>query len=214
MIQNTKWRRLRNAIFPTARSLLISSSLDRLPLPEFHSVLIVGAGDDPYRRLFANAQRYLTLDLINRPGTDVIGDAQTLPFQSNSFDCLLASEVLEHLANPQSFVDEARRVLRPGGLVVLTVPFMFHNHADPHDYLRLTREGFYQALSSFSSIVIYAQGNRLHVLSDLVTTAFSPYALFFPLRLLNHLFRLTVMTGQLRSSNSSAPSGFLVIANK
>jgi SAM-dependent methyltransferase len=201
-------------MFPTARSLLIRTSLHQLPLQDFESVLIVGAGDDPYRELFAHAKRYLTLDLINHPGTDIIANAQTLPFRSNSFDCLLASEVVEHLMDPQSFIAEAHRVLVPGGKIVLTVPFMFHSHADPHDYWRLTREGFHRACSGFSSIEIYAQGNRLHVMSDLVTTAFSPQALFFPLRAVNHLFRLTWIAGSLRNSRSSAPSGFLVVANK
>ena len=177
--------------------------------------MIVGAGDDPYRSLFKNPRRYVSLDLVSLSGiTDVVGNAQALPFRDNSFDCLLASEVVEHLENPQEFVGEALRVLIPGGKVILTVPFMFHNHADPHDFWRLTRQGFGQLFKDFSSVETYAQGNRLHSLSDLITTAFSPLPVFLPLRVLNHLFRPTLMGGRLHSSHSSAASGFLVVASK
>jgi len=215
LIRDSKSRRVRNAIFPTARSLLVRSSLNRLRLKDFESVLIVGAGDDPYRSLFKHPGRYLTLDLDGHPGiTDVIANAQTLPFASASFDCVLASEVVEHLEHPQSFVAEASRVLMPGGTIVLTVPFMFHNHADPHDFWRLTRDGFVQLFKDFSSVETYAQGNRLHSLSDLITTAFSPLPVLLPLRVMNHLFRLGQIGGGLRSSRSSAASGFLVVAVK
>jgi SAM-dependent methyltransferase len=177
--------------------------------------LVIGAGEDPYRPLFGTPQRYLTLDLVNYPGsTDVVGDAHYIPFANCSFDCLFASEVVEHLAHPHSFVSEARRVLVPGGQVVFTVPFMFHTHADPNDYSRLTRQGFHQILREFSSVKVYAQGNRLHVLSDLLTTAFSPTPPLFPLRVLNHLFRFLDMSARVMDSKSSAPSGFLVIAKK
>jgi SAM-dependent methyltransferase len=210
VIRQRKWRNLRNAIFPTARSLLVRSSLDRLALKSFQSVLVIGAGDDPYRVFFGDPRRYITLDLVAYAGTDVIGNAHAIPFASDSFDCLLVSEVLEHLCRPESFASEARRVLVDGGKIVLTVPFMFHNHADPHDYWRLTRDGFRQVFHDFSSIEIYAQGNRLHVLSDLITTAFSPLPALLPLRALNHVFRLVA----LNDSKSSAPSGFLVVAIK
>lgn len=215
MARQGNWHKLRNTIFPTARSLVIRSSLDRLSLKHFESVLIIGAGEDPYRRLFGTPKRYLTLDLVNYPGsTDVVGNAHRLPFAGDSFDCLFAAEVVEHLSGPHNFVSEARRVLVPGGQIVFTVPFMFHTHADPNDYWRLTREGFHQILSEFSSVKVYAQGNRLHVLSDLLTTSFSPTPLLFPLRILNHVFRLLDLNNRATDSTSSAPSGFLVIAKK
>ena len=202
---------LRDTIFPTARSLLIRSSLARLPLDKFESVLIIGAGNDPYRSLFENPRRYVTVDLVDYPGNiDVIANAHAMPFAGEAFDCLLASEVVEHLFNPRQFASEAHRVLSAGGKAIVTVPFMFHNHADPHDYWRLTPEGFREIFSSFSSVEIWVQGNRLHVFSDLMTTAFSPRPVLMPLRLLNHVFRFF----HLNNSRSSAPSGFLVLATK
>ena len=57
-----------------------------------------------------------------------------LPFKNESFDCILAIEVFEHLENPEVFVDEAYRVLNKTGIMFVTVPFMFHEHGDPSDY--------------------------------------------------------------------------------
>jgi SAM-dependent methyltransferase len=202
-------------VFPTARGLLIERSLRQIDLKSFNSILVIGAGRDPLRGLFGAPERYVTLDVDNYQGrTDVVADAHSVPIASASFDCIFASEVVEHLASPQVFASEARRLLVPGGKVVLTVPFMFHSHASPNDYWRITKDGFQKVFSDFSSVNVYAQGNRLHVLSDLVTTAFSPTPLLSPLRVMNNLFRLFGSGTALKDSGSSAPSGFFVIAIK
>ena len=66
-----------------------------------------------------------------------------MPFAPASVDVLLAVEVLEHLPEPRSFVDEVARVLKPGGRLIVTVPFMFGVH-DYMDYRRFTPLGFEQ----------------------------------------------------------------------
>ena len=67
--------------------------------------------------------------------TDVVMDASALPIATAAVDAVLALEVLEHLDSPQRLLDEASRVLRPGGHLVITVPFMFGVH-DFRDYYR------------------------------------------------------------------------------
>ncbi len=214
-----KWRRTLKAhyprtVFPTARSLLIRSSLERLDLSGFTSVLVVGAGKDPYRRLFGAPRRYITLDLVDKPGyIDVVADAHAIPFADATFDCVFAAEVVEHLSSPLRFSAEAHRVLVAGGQLILTVPFLFHMHDDPRDYWRFTADGLRELLKNFETVDVISQGNRLHVLSDLITSAFGPVPFLLPLRGLNHLLRLS-LGGDLRDSNSSAPSGFLVFARK
>ena len=54
--------------------------------------------------------------------TAVTGDAELLPFSSGSFDVVLASEIVEHLWNPHSFLDEAYRILKPNGHLVISTP--------------------------------------------------------------------------------------------
>lgn len=64
-----------------------------------------------------------------------------LPFRSDSFDAVLSSDVIEHLADGLEAVGEIHRVLRPGGVLLLNTPFLYPIHEAPHDYVRYTRFG-------------------------------------------------------------------------
>jgi SAM-dependent methyltransferase len=109
-------------------------------------VLDAGAGEGPYRSVFSHV-RYTALD--DRRGDvrwdygklDVVGGLLRIPFRDASFDAVLCTETLEHLTEPQTFLREAARVLRPGGTLFLTAPLQFREHQEPHDYFRFTRHG-------------------------------------------------------------------------
>lgn len=63
---------------------------------------------------------------------------QPWPFQPETFDLVISTWVLEHLTNPETFIQEAYLALRPGGWLVVAVPFIYHKHASPSDYYRFT----------------------------------------------------------------------------
>lgn len=150
------------------------------------------------------------LDLESIPGsTDVIADATKLPIAAERVDCVIAIEIMEHIENPFQLVEELTRVLALGGIVILSVPFMFHGHGGPFDYWRPTSFSLESLFNGFSEISIFHQGNRLHVISDLLTTPFPKWAIFFLLRVINHLLVHAPQFG-----SSSAPSGFLLVATK
>ena len=108
-------------------------------------LLDVGCGLRPYERLFAGRiRRYVGADWpghADRARPDVVADALALPVRSGVVDTLLATELMEHLPSADRFLEEAARVLRPGGTLLLTVPFLEPLHEEPRDFFRFTPHG-------------------------------------------------------------------------
>lgn len=105
-------------------------------------VLDAGAGRGAYRDLLLrHANTYVGMDIGGSSATAVVGDAQRLPFADNSFDTVFCSQVLEHVPEPWLALAEFRRVLKPGGALILSVPHISWLHNEPHDYYRYTRHG-------------------------------------------------------------------------
>lgn len=108
-------------------------------------LLDVGCGSKPYKSLFA-VDAYIGLDIDSetarkREAADYFYDGNVFPFADNSFDAVLCNEVLEHVFNPDEFLGEIVRVLRPGGKLLLTVPFVWDEHEQPYDYARYSSFG-------------------------------------------------------------------------
>lgn len=109
-------------------------------------LLDVGCGRKPYQALFAHVKEYLGLELDtpkNRAdaSADLFYDGQTIPLNDASVDTVLCNQVLEHVQNPTRFLGEINRVLSPGGALILTVPFFWPEHEQPHDHCRFTSFG-------------------------------------------------------------------------
>lgn len=110
-------------------------------------VLDFGCGRKPYREFFLRASKYVGLDVEDRGHShegeqiDVMYDGVTIPFEKDSFDGVFSSEVLEHVPDVDHVLEEWQRVLRPGGKVLATVPFVWEEHELPYDFRRFTRPG-------------------------------------------------------------------------
>jgi SAM-dependent methyltransferase len=108
-------------------------------------LLDVGCGRRPYEPLFAGrVRRYVGTDWpghADRARPDVVADALALPVRSGAVDTLLATELMEHVPSADRFLQEAARVLRAGGLLLLTVPFLEPLHEEPRDFFRFTPHG-------------------------------------------------------------------------
>lgn len=108
-------------------------------------LLDVGCGTQPYRSLFTNIKSYTGVDIPNSyhplPSDVVLFDGTSIPFPSNSFDWVMATEVLEHVQRPELLLSSILEVLHPGGTFFLTVPFLQYIHEAPHDFRRWTNYG-------------------------------------------------------------------------
>ncbi len=88
---------------------------------------------------------------------DRTGDLLALPFADGTFDGVVLTEVLEHCTDPVGAVNQCRRVLKPGGLLLVTSPFLWPEHGvegEYRDYWRFTRHGWEFLLKAFTDVTI------------------------------------------------------------
>ena len=113
-------------------------------LPANAQILDVGCGNGPYWHLNSSL-RWTGIDIVKTPRTSVvIKIGEPLPFEESSFDFVLCTQVLEHIDDNQFIIDQIEKVLKPGGLLLVNVPFLYPLHGLPWDYHRITptRLGF------------------------------------------------------------------------
>ncbi len=141
--------------------------------PRGARVLDAGAGEAPYRGLF-EGRDLRTADWANSPhaggrSADVVAPLDALPLEDATFDAVLCTQVLEHVAEPVAVLRELRRVLVPGGVAWVTVPFVGELHEEPFDYWRYTSHGLRQVLeqAGFEEIEIEPLGGYFTALGTL-----------------------------------------------
>lgn len=101
-------------------------------------VLDVGGGHQRGSWTRPATEEWITVDIVRSYKPDIQADAARLPIKSNSVDVIKCTEVLEHVRDADSVVAELERVLKPGGTLVLSMPFNYGIHGDPEDYQRYT----------------------------------------------------------------------------
>jgi ubiquinone/menaquinone biosynthesis C-methylase UbiE len=101
---------------------------------------------------------------------DVQADGMWLPISASSFDAVICSELLEHVEDPVAVLRETYRVLKSGGQVLLTAPFLYPIHADPWDFCRFTDHFWRNAMegAGFQVTAIEPQGLLFSVMMDFV----------------------------------------------
>lgn len=102
-----------------------------------------------------NYSNVVNFEIQNYPNTDVIGIGEKLPFKDKSFDVAFSFSVLEHVKDPFLSALELKRVLKPNGVLYVSVPFLQPIHAYPHHYYNMTEKGL---KNLFSGINIIADG--------------------------------------------------------
>jgi len=121
--------------------------------------LDIGCGAKQYEKLFTKTSEYIGIEIETdlqkkREIADYFYDGKKIPFKDESFDSILSFQVLEHIFEPQDFLSEAKRVLKPGGHMLVTVPFMWDEHEKPYDYGRYTSFGLKHLFNKNSFEVI------------------------------------------------------------
>jgi SAM-dependent methyltransferase len=114
-------------------------------------VEFVASVDGPVLNIGSGTKRYgptvVNLDIAPMDGVDVVGVAEALPFADGSFSGCILQAVLEHVADAEATLAEARRVLVPGGRLMVEIPFIQGFHGSSGDYRRFTEMGLRTELS-------------------------------------------------------------------
>jgi len=142
-------------------------------------VLDLGAGSAKYKEMILKkALEYRSCDAVKNKNIDDICDVLNLPYPQESFDTIISTQVMEHVKNPFKMAEQIFKVLKPGGKVIVTAPFLIPMHSDPDDYFRFTASGLSEIFkqSSFTIIESGCYGGFFMVLSEMIHfSLFNPY---------------------------------------
>lgn len=207
----------------------------------------IGCGRMPYRKdLEQLVDEYVGVDhpqvsklYHSNVKPDVIADAKKLPFPNNTFDIALLFQVLEHVDSPRKVVAEAARVLKPNGVLIISVPFLYPLHDMPYDWARYTSSALQNFVQDarLSIVKINTQGMffefwlqllntfliklifdiiKAHVSIQTVILVFLLCSISIPIILVNNL--LIILVGFVSHIFPKYPNyfplGYLVIAKK
>jgi SAM-dependent methyltransferase len=151
-------------------------------------ILNLGSGVGQFDEAIGPHLRMINLDVSIRRHVDVLADAHQLPFADESLDAVYSNAVLEHVQRPWKVADEIYRVLRPGGKILINLPFLNIIH-DTHDYFRFTDRGLQILFSKFRQVDGGVSAGPASFLGPFLVE----YLLYFvPTRYLKALFRPVV----------------------
>lgn len=131
----------------------LAEAVDAHAVRDMAKVLNVGAGGDVAAQLMALGVQARSLDVDPRRHPDILASIEAMNEVGNATtDAVFCLEVLEHVQRPDAAIAEIRRVLRPGGLLIGSSPFLLGIHDAPGDYYRFTRHGLQLLLAGFEEL--------------------------------------------------------------
>jgi SAM-dependent methyltransferase len=183
------------------------------------TVLDLACGQEPsYRRILdlKNSEKVRLVGIDYNPAlrpTIVANLIHSIPFKDATADVAIVSGFLHISPDPKESLKEVKRILKPGGCLILTVPFVFQYTPEPTDYWRFTEEGLSWLLynAGFTDFEIVPVGNRFSAVAFLLGPFLRPRWIVAPLVYLLCLFLDRIVTYfKLRP----CPIGYAVLARK
>ena len=154
-------------------------------------IIDLGSGFKPsYGRFWEiKPEKFIRIDINKKTEPDIVADLnKPLPFADNFADVIFLFNVIYILENPPGVLKEINKILRPGGKLFLTSPFIFNEAKEPADYWRFTSMGLEKILreSGFEEFSIIPVGERFSAAVYLI----SPFLLFWPIKFIFYALAL------------------------
>ncbi|HEY9259353.1 class I SAM-dependent methyltransferase [Chitinophaga sp.] len=160
--------KLKPGIFNSRRYAIIQlrkqmeSVLEQFVKPMTDQVVIAdyGCGNMPYAPLVQPyTKQYIGIDLMENPRADIHIDREgKIAMKDNAVDFVLSTQVLEHVENPVLYLEEAMRILKPGGKLIISTHGYWMFHPDPTDYWRWTSLGLKKIITERGFEIKYFRG--------------------------------------------------------
>jgi len=133
-------------------------------LPSESALYDLGAGSVPFRDILFRFN-YTGVDFAPFPEVSIIADLTTLPIPDESADIITIMNTIEHVPDTKTLFAETHRILKKGGIIIGTVPFLMQVHQEPHDYNRYTKTQLEHLLkgAGFSDIRVVPLGKAIDV---------------------------------------------------
>lgn len=125
-------------------------------------LLDIGCGNKPYQPVIKDQiDEYIGSDIVqsSESKVDIISPATTIPLPDATFDTVMSTQTIEHVAEHQLLVNEAYRLLKPGGYFVLSGPLYWPLHEEPYDFFRFTKYGFRHILNKAGFEILEERAN-------------------------------------------------------
>ncbi len=119
------------------------------------NIINIGAGGEIRKILKKHNVNFIEIDIDPKRNPDIVASVEDLSMVGDeSVDIYFLMEVLEHVENPFKAIEEIRRTLKKGGLVIASTPFVFPIHDEPYDFYRYTKYGIQKLFKDFELIVL------------------------------------------------------------
>jgi SAM-dependent methyltransferase len=185
-------------------------------------MLDLGCGNKPYEKMFAGRiSEHVGCDIVqsNERRVDIICPATEIPLENGAFDTVLCTQVIEHVADHRAVLSEAFRLLKPGGVLIVSAPMYWPLHEEPYDFFRFTRHGLRHLLEQigFANLEIVNNGGKWALcgqvlIQTFVTTRFASWFLTRKVIVpsINRIFAAL----DRKFPNAGNPMNYVVVARK